>query len=72
VIRFVVLEFVVLGLFWLFARNLWRTKITGKIMYSGSEFASRAKQPKAFWALVLFNILMLGLLAFCAVDVALS
>ena len=71
-IRFVVLELVVLGLLWIFARNLWRAKITGRIMYSGSELSSRSKQPKAFWSLVLFNILMLGLMAFGAVDVALS
>jgi len=72
VIRFVVLEFILLGLVWLLARNLWHAKVTGKIRHSGLEFASRAKQPKAFWSLVLFNILMLGLMAFGAVDVALS
>ena len=71
-IRFVVLELLVLGLLWLFASNLWRAKITGKIMYSGSEMASRTKQPKAFWSLVLFNILMLGLMVFGAIDVALN
>ena len=71
-IRFVVLEFVALGLSWLFVRNLWRARTTGKVMHSGTNLASRAKQPKAFWSLVLFNAFMLALMAFSAVDVALN
>ncbi len=71
-IRVVVLELIVLGLAWLFAQNLWRARTTGKIMHSGTNLASRKRQPKTFWSLVLFNFLMLALMAFSAFDVALS
>ena len=70
-IRFAVIEFVLLGLCWLFARNLSRAS-KGKIHYSGSNIAARKKQPKTFWFIVGFNTLMLALMIFGAIDFALK
>jgi hypothetical protein len=70
-IRFVVVELLFFALIALFARNLWAAKNTGKIMYSGTNLASRTKHPKTFWSIVLFNALMLIFLGLSAVEFAL-